>query len=35
MDERKLRLYEFMVFSGFKTLEEIPEPYQSELRIEK
>ena len=31
LDERKLRLYKFLVENGRMTLEEVPEPYRSEL----
>ena len=31
MDERKLRLYKFLLNMGRITLEEVPEPYKTEL----
>ena len=31
MDERKLRLYKFLVAGGRMVVEEVPEPYRSEL----
>ncbi len=34
MDERKLRLYGFMLATGRVALAEIPEPYQTELKGE-
>lgn len=34
MDERKLRLYKFLLDMGRITLDEIPEPYYSELSHE-
>ena len=31
MDDRKLRLYKFLVDNGRMTLEQVPESYRSEL----
>ena len=31
LDKRKLRLYKFMIDSGRKTIDEIPEPYKSAI----
>lgn len=31
IDERKLNLYRYMVDSGMRTLEQIPEPYRTAL----
>ncbi|SKC59272.1 hypothetical protein SAMN02194393_01668 [Maledivibacter halophilus] len=31
MDERKLRLYRFMLDNEMRNIEQIPEPYRSEL----
>ena len=31
MDERKLRLYKFLLDMGRVTLEDIPEPYRTEI----
>ena len=34
MDERKLRLYKFLVASGRLTLEQVPEEYRAEIEQE-
>jgi hypothetical protein len=31
MDERKLRLYKFLLYMKRVTLEDIPEPYRTEI----
>ena len=31
IDERKLRLYKFLVDEGRRNIEDIPEPYNAEL----
>ena len=32
MDERKLRLYRYMLRVGKLTIDEVPEPYKTELQ---
>ena len=34
MDERKLRIYAFLVPLGRVPIEDIPEPYRSELAVQ-
>lgn len=33
LDERKIRIYTWMVRTGLKTIEEIPEEYQVEVQV--
>jgi len=33
MDERKLRLYRFLLKMGRITIDEVPEPYKSEIEV--
>ena len=32
IDQRKLRLYKYKVDTGMMTIDQVPEPYQAEIR---
>ena len=34
MDERKLRIYAFLVWLGRLALDDVPEPYRGELAVQ-